>query len=535
VAAPSGDLIVERLAPQSSRTGASDGEGAGELDLFGCRLEAIATSMGELLRRTAFSTNVKERLDFSCAVLDATGTLLQNAPHLPVHLGAMGVCVRGVAAALELAPGDVAITNHPAFGGSHLPDVTVVTPVFVGERLVGYVANRAHHAEIGGSRPGSFPPDATSLAEEGVVLPPSLLVERGVPRFDRIEAALRSGPYPSRAVAENLADLRAAVAANAHGARELAALAERAGPARLATLTEALLNRAEQALRTTLAARGQGHFEAIERLDDGSPLAVRVDLRDGTARIDFTGSAPVHRHNFNAPLAVVRAATMYVLRLLVDEEIPMNEGLLRPIELIVPEGMLHPRFDRDPTRSPPVVAGNTETSQRVTDLLMRAFGLAACSQGTMNNLLFGNDRYGAYETICGGSGATADADGASAVHTHMTNTRITDAEVLERRCPVIVRRFAVRAGSGGAGRRRGGDGVVREIEFREPTAVSLLAQHRIEAPYGLDGGACGAVGRQWHLRSDGTATPIVGVVALDCAAGEAIQVETPGGGGFGRA
>lgn len=525
-----GDLLATRVAA----AGVGRSEGSGELDLFACRLESIATSMGELLRRTALSTNVKERLDFSCAVLDARGTLLQNAPHLPVHLGAMGVCVRGVAAALDLRPGDVAVTNHPAFGGSHLPDVTVVTPVFVGASLVGFVANRAHHAEIGGSRPGSFPPDARSLAEEGVVISPMLLVERGVSRFEAIESLLRGGPFPSRAVEENLADLRAAIAANAHGARELAALAERSGPARLATLGEALLDRAERALRTTLAARGDGRYEAIERLDDGTPIAVAVEIRAGAARIDFTGSGPVHRRNFNAPLAIVRAATMYVLRLLVDEDVPMNEGLLRPIELIVPEGFLNPPFDRDPTRSPPVVAGNTETSQRVTDALLRAFGLAACSQGTMNNLLFGNDRYGAYETICGGSGATADADGASAVHTHMTNTRITDPEVLERRCPVVVRTFAVRRGSGGVGRRRGGDGVIREIEFREPAQISLMAQHRVEAPYGIDLGGEGARGRQWHIRAEGACVPIEGVAAIDCAAGEAIRVETPGGGGWGR-
>ncbi len=527
---PDGDV----LAVRDAATGADPRRGAGELDLFACRLESIATSMGELLRRTALSTNVKERLDFSCAVLDRRGTLLQNAPHLPVHLGAMGVCVRGVAAALSLRPGDVAVTNHPAFGGSHLPDVTVVTPVFAGATLVGYVANRAHHAEIGGARPGSFPPDARSLAEEGVVIPPMLLVERGVARFDAIEALLRGGRFPSRAVPENLADLRAAIAANAHGARDVAALAEHHGAERLAALGDALLDRAERALRTTLAARGHGRYEALERLDDGTPIAVAVELRDGAARIDFTGSGPVHPRNFNAPLAIVRAATMYVLRLLVDDDVPMNEGLLRPIELVVPEGFLNPPFDRNPERSPPVVAGNTETSQRVTDALLRAFGLAACSQGTMNNLLFGNERYGAYETICGGSGAIEGADGASAVHTHMTNTRITDPEVLERRCPVVVRTFAVRRGSGGAGRWRGGDGVVREIEFREPAQISLMAQHRVEAPYGAKGGDEGARGRQWHERADGTSVPVEGVVAIDCAAGEAIRVETPGGGGWGR-
>lgn len=543
-AAPGGDLVARRIALPAGAAGLVRRRvpsPIAELDLFACRLEAIATGMGELLRRTAFSANVKERLDFSCAVLDGQGTLLQNAPHLPVHLGSMGVCVRMVAEAIELAPGDVAITNHPAFGGSHLPDVTLVTPVDVDGARIGYVASRAHHAEIGGTRPGSFPPDARSLAEEGVVIPPMRLVEglsspggsHGQPRFDRIEALLRDAPHPSRAIEENLADLRAALAANARGASDLAALAAELGLDRFRSLSAALLDRSEQALRALISSRAGRTHAALEHLDDGAPIAVAVTFTRDELVIDFTGSAPVHAKNFNAPLAVVRAATLYALRLLVGEDIPMNEGLLRPVRLIVPEGMLNPPFSADPSRSPPVVAGNTETSQRVTDALLRAFELCAGSQGTMNNLLFGNARYGAYETICGGSGATVDAPGASAVHTHMTNTRITDPEVLERRCPVVVRVFSVRRGSGGAGRHRGGDGVVREIEFREPTQVSILAQHRVERPYGLAGGEPGMVGVQWHIDRDGLVRPLPGVVAIDCAAGEAVRIETPGGGGFG--
>ncbi|MBL9118301.1 MAG: hydantoinase B/oxoprolinase family protein [Phycisphaerae bacterium] len=532
-----GDVLATRIGSDATTSAPRTGGDIAELDLFACRLEATATSMGELLRRTAFSTNVKERLDYSCAVLDAQGMLLQNAPHLPVHLGAMGVCVRGVAAALELGPGDVAITNHPAYGGSHLPDVTLITPVFIDGMRVGYVANRAHHAEIGGSRPGSFPPNAKTLAEEGVVIEPMRLVEAGVPRFERIEALLRAGPWPSRAVEENIADLRASLAANSFGAAELTRLVRLTGAKRFAELGEELLRRSQRALEGALRRRGNGRFHALERLDDGSPIEVRITLDDGRATIDFTGSAGVHPRNLNAPLAVVRAATLYVLRLLVGEEIPMNEGLLRPVQLIVPTGMLNPPFDgaagRDPHRAPPVVTGNTETSQRVTDALLRAFGLCAGSQGTMNNLLFGNASYGAYETICGGSGATADAPGASAVHTHMTNTRITDPEVLERRCPVIVRSFAVRHGSGGQGRHRGGDGVAREIEFREATQVSILAQHRIEQPYGLADGSPGAVGRQWHITADGTRHALPGIAAIDCEPGDAIRIETPGGGGYG--
>ncbi len=532
------DLLARRLSPALHRD-----EAAAELDLFACRLEAIATSMGELLRRTAFSTNVKERLDFSCAVLDAQGTLLQNAPHLPVHLGAIGACVRGVAQTIDLHPGDVAITNHPAFGGSHLPDVTLVTPVFVQATLIGYVANRAHHAEIGGTRPGSFPPAATRLVEEGVVISPTLLVRGdGGPRamedgLAQLARMFTEAPYPTRALDENLADIRAALAANASGAAQLRRLAERHGVERMQALGEALLARADHALGIALARLPAGRRDVFERLDDGSPIALTVTLRaGGTACVDFTGTAATHPGNLNAPLAVVRAATLYVLRLLIGEDIPMNEGLLRRIELIVPEGsLLNPIFDPDPARCPAVVAGNTETSQRVTDALLRAFHLAACSQGTMNNLLFGNEHYSAYETIAGGSGATHERAGADAVHTHMTNTRITDPEVLERRCPVLIREFAIRRESGGRGAQRGGDGVTREIEFLTPVQVSFLSQHRVERPYGAEGGDHGAPGQQWLVRRDGTREPLPGIVALDCRAGEAIRIETPGGGAWGPA
>lgn len=532
---PTGDVTLARAdAVRIEDASAAD------LELFTCRVEAIASAMGEALRRTAFSTNVKERLDYSCAVLDADGMLVVNAPHLPVHLGAIGACVRSVAATLALGPGDVAVTNHPAFGGSHLPDITVITPVHAsdsqGTRLVGYVANRAHHAELGGTRPGSFPPDARSLSDEGVVLEPSLLVERGESRLDRIEARLRDAPYPSRAVEENLADLQAAIAANELGARALAGLAGRYGQEGLARRFAGVLARGEAVARDALRRLGDGERHAIERLDDGAPIEVRiVPARDGHSptRVDFSGSAPTRPDSFNAPLAVVRSATLYALRLLVGEAIPLNEGMLRAIELIVPQGMLNPPFVADPTRCPPVVAGNTETSQRVTDALLRAFGVVAGSQGTMNNLLFGNARFSAYETICGGAGATRECDGADAVHTHMTNTRITDPEVLERRAPVLIREFAIRRGSGGAGRRRGGDGAVREIEFLEDVELSLLAQHRVECPYSLHGARPGAVGRQWIVRTDGRREAVPGVVAADLRRGEAIRIETPGGGGCG--
>jgi 5-oxoprolinase (ATP-hydrolysing) len=517
------------------------------LELFTNRFAGIARDMGEMLRRTALSTNVKERLDFSCALLDPGGGLVVNAPHIPVHLGALGLCVRRVAAALDLAPGDVAVTNHPGYGGSHLPDVTVITPVHAAPaggppRLLGYAASRAHHAEIGGTRPGSMPPDATCLEEEGVVLPPVRLLERGAPRWDEVRRRLTEAPYPSRASEENLADLAAAVAANRRGAEALRRLAEAEGAEAVAAAMAGLEARAEGLLRRALdrlrRARPAGRREAEERLDDGSPIRVAVEIAGegdtARARIDFSGSAGVHPGNLNATPAVVRSAVLYVLRLLVGEPLPLNEGLARPVELVVPPGLLAPPFPDDPRRCPAVVGGNVETSQRIVDTLLAALGLAACSQGTMNNVLFGDGRFAYYETVAGGCGAGPGFAGASAVHSHMTNTRATDPEVLELRYPVRLERFAVRRGSGGAGRWPGGDGVVRELTFLAPLALSLLTQHRREAPYGGDGGAPGARGRQRVLRAGGEAVELGPVDGCDVSPGDRLLLETPGGGGWGR-
>jgi 5-oxoprolinase (ATP-hydrolysing) len=498
--------------------------------------------MGERLRRTAVSTNVKERLDFSCALLDAAGELVVNAPHIPVHLGALGLCVRRLRETLPMEPGDVVVTNHPAFGGSHLPDVTVVTPVFTAEAgaggLLGYVASRAHHAEIGGIRPGSMPPGARRLVEEGVVIPPVYLARGGTPLWESLRRLLVEAPFPSRAVEENLADLRAAAAANHGGAEALTALAREQGPETVAHYMEALKARAEERLRDALARLPAGRYEAAERLDDGSPLAVRIDISSpgsrAAARLDFAGSAGVHPGNLNAPPAVLRSAVIYVLRLLIAEPLPLNEGLLRAVEIQVPEGMLNPQFPADPAEAPAVVGGNVETSQRLVDTLMKALRLAACSQGTMNNLLFGNDRFGFYETVCGGAGAGPGFPGASAVHTHMTNTRITDPEVLEHRYPVRLERFAIRRGSGGAGRFRGGDGAIRELTFLAPMSLSLLTQHRVEAPYGLEGGAPGLPGRQRLVRATGEVTELASVDGCEVGPGDRLILETPGGGGWGR-
>jgi 5-oxoprolinase (ATP-hydrolysing) len=531
-----GALLLERGAAPRDRGDVPEQPEAVRLELFTRRFAAIVQEMGERLERTAVSTNVKERLDFSCALLDAEGELVANAPHIPVHLGALGICVRRVRDALQLGPGDVVVTNHPAFGGSHLPDVTVITPVHRrpdGGALLGFTASRAHHAEIGGARPGSMPPAATRLVQEGVVIPPTWLVRAGRPAWETIETLLTAGPFPSRSVEDNLADLRAAVAANHGGACTLRALADAHGARTVGRYMRRLKQRAGQRMREALVGIEDGVYEAEERLDDGTPLAVRLRLRRGRARFDFTRSGGVHPGNLNATPAIVRSAVLYVLRLLLDEPLPLNEGLLEPVTIDLSPGLLDPPFPDDPGQAPAVVGGNVETSQRLVDTLLRALGLAACSQGTMNNLIFGNERYGYYETLGGGCGAGPGFAGASAVHSHMTNTRITDAEVLERRYPVRVEHFAVRRGSGGRGRSPGGDGIVRELQFLEPASLSILSQHRREAPYGMAGGGPGACGRQWVRRASGETLPLGPIDGCEVEAGDRLTVETPGGGGWG--
>lgn len=508
--------------------------------LFAGRFTAIAEEMGESLRRTALSTNVKERLDFSCALLDPDGRLVANAAHIPVHLGALGECVRRVREALPLGPGDVAVTNHPAWGGSHLPDVTVITPVYDRDDadaavLLGWVANRAHHAEIGGTRPGSMPPDATTLAEEGVVLSPTYLMRGGQPRIEDVCRLLMNAPYPTRALADNRADLEAALAANRRGGDLLAQLAREHGASEVWHHMERMQARAETTLQESLRALGDGDYAATEYLDDGTPISVRITVTGGAATIDFTGTGPVSAGNLNATPAIATSAVLYVLRLLLREALPLNEGLLRPITLRLPPGTLvNPPFDpMDPAKCPAVVGGNTETSQRIVDTLLKALGLAAGSQGTMNNTLWGNGFFGYYETVCGGAGATATSPGASAVHTNMTNTRITDAEIVEARYPVRIERFARRRGSGGGGLHRGGDGVVRETVFLAPLSLSLLTQHRKQGAYGLAGGASGAPGRQRIMCAEGAILELAAVSGCDVFPGDRLVLETPGGGGWG--
>ena len=518
-----------------------------QLELFTQRFRAIAEEMGAQLQRTAFSVNVKERLDFSCALLNARAELVANAPHIPVHLGSLGICARLVLAKLPLESGDVIITNHPKYGGSHLPDVTLLSGVFTDEnQLIGYVINRAHHAEIGGKVPGSMPPDAVSLVEEGVVLEPMYVVKNGQFLWDtNLATRFTNAPYPTRALAENRADIEAALASLQAGENSLQVLVRQHGLATVQHYMDRLQQSATDAMSTVLTPLAGQIYTADESLDDGHhiQLTIRVETDEPTIngsgkqqiQFDFSGTSSVHPHNLNANVSILYSAVLYVLRLWCGRDIPLNEGLMAPVELILPESsFLNPIFPDDPQHCPAVVGGNTEVSQRLVDTLLKALGLAACSQGTMNNFLFGSTKFGYYETIGGGAGATQGANGRSAVHQHMTNTKLTDPEELERRYPVRLHQFAIRTGSGGAGQWRGGDGLIREIEFLEPVQTTLLSQHRVIAPYGLNGGEPGATGRQTLITTEGQETDLPGIFTRPMQPGDRVRIETPGGGGLGH-
>ena len=528
---PEGILVLRDLAgrPRSTAQGAGHPDPV-RLEVFGNRFMSIAERMGAVLRNTSVSTNIKERLDYSCAVFDAGGGLVANAPHIPVHLGAMAETVRAVRARFpRLAAGDCAVTNDPAAGGSHLPDVTVVSPVFAGgAEPAFYVASRGHHADIGGSSPGSMPADSTSLAEEGVLIPPMPLVEGGRFAEERIRRLLVGAPHPARTPADNLAELEAMVAANRAGERLLCELAADHGRELLAATMRELQAAAAGKVAREIGRLPAGVHAFRDRMDDGTPVCVRIEISGERMTIDFAGTGAVHPGNLNAPRAVVQAAVIYVLRALVAERIPLNGGCLDPVEIRVPPGSL-----LDPPAGAAVVGGNVETSQRVVDVLLGALGKAAASQGTMNNVAFGDAHFGYYETIGGGSGAGEGFAGASGVHTHMTNTRITDAEVLETRHPVRVLEFRLRRGSGGAGRWPGGDGLVRRYEFLAAVEVSILSERRAVAPFGLAGGLPGAAGRNAVLRRDGSSEALGGRARLRLEPGDRLLVETPGGGGWG--
>jgi len=528
------NLVLERVTALPKRQAAGTKADPVMLEVFNNLFMAVAEEMGFALQNTAYSVNIKERLDFSCALFDRDGNLIANAPHMPVHLGSMGDSVRAIRDGRlhdgrGLKPGDVYMLNAPYNGGTHLPDVTVVMPVFdASSALVFYVAARGHQGDIGGITPGSMPPNSRTVEEEGVLIENFLLVEGGRFLEAEVRALLASGAWPARNPDQNIGDLKAQVAACARGAEALTGMVAEFGQDVVEAYMAHVQDNAEEAVRRVLARLSDGEF-AYE-LDDGPvvKVAITVDRAARTARVDFTGTSDQVPTNFNAPASICRAAALYVFRTLVDDEIPMNDGCLRPVELVIPEGsMLRPRYPAA------VVAGNVETSQVVVDALYGALGVMAAAQGTMNNFTFGDDRRQYYETICGGAGAGPDFDGADAVQTHMTNSRLTDPEVLESRYPVLVEGFSIRRGSGGAGKHRGGDGVVRRIGFREPMTATLLSNRRRVAPFGLAGGGEGALGKARVERADGSVVVLGATDAVEVAAGDSIVIETPGGGGYG--
>jgi 5-oxoprolinase (ATP-hydrolysing) len=537
-----GNLILTRASPRASAPAMGTKVDPVQLEVMGNLFMAIAEEMGVALQATASSVNIKERLDFSCALFDRAGALIANAPHIPVHLGSMGDSIRTVIEARGpndsgvprdgrgMRPGDVYVLNAPYRGGTHLPDITVIMPVFVeGDAAPAwYVAGRGHHADIGGIAPGSMPPDSRDVGEEGVLIDNALLVDEGRFLEAELRALLASGAWPARNPDRNIADLKAQVAACARGANELRRVAAEQGREVVDAYMGHVMAYAEEAVRRLIGRLSDGAFRY--EMDNGArvQVSIRVDREARSAVVDFAGTSDQQPNNFNAPYSICRAATLYVFRTLVDDPIPLNDGCMRPITLDVPEGsMLNPRFPAA------VVAGNVETSQVITDCLFAACGALAPSQGTMNNFTFGNAAYQYYETIAGGAGAGPDFEGASAVQTHMTNSRLTDPEILETRYPVVLERFAVRHGSGGKGVQRGGDGVVRRIRFLEPMTASILSNRRRVAPKGIMGGGDAAPGVNKVVRADGSEETLSATDSVEMAAGDAFVIETPGGGGFG--
>ncbi|MFP4102533.1 hydantoinase B/oxoprolinase family protein [Coleofasciculus sp.] len=540
------------------------------LEIFNNLFRSIAEQMGTTLQNTSYSVNIKERLDFSCAIFDGQGQLVANAPHIPVHLGSMSESVRSLIEAYgdSLQPGDVYAINNPYNGGTHLPDVTVITPVFLDESGITntidktnksstkptptsspdlnqppfqrgargdqnpsplfYVASRGHHADIGGITPGSMPPDSTTVDEEGVLLDNFKVVESGHFREKELSELLLSGTYPVRNITQNIADLQAQIAANKKGVQELRRMVAQSGLDTVKAYMGHVQNNAEESVRRVIDVLKDGNF--TYQLDTGGQIqvAIRIDRKNRRATIDFTGTSSQLSNNFNAPAAVCKAAVLYVFRTLVDDDIPLNAGCLKPLDIIIPEGcLLNPRYPAA------VVAGNVETSQVITDALYGALGVMAASQGTMNNFTFGNQNYQYYETICGGSGAGVEFNGADAVHTHMTNSRLTDPEVLEWRFPVVLEQFGIRGNSGGKGKHCGGNGVIRRMRFLQPMTAAILSGHRVVAPFGLQGGEAGAVGKNYVERQDGTVEELGNTAVVEMDAGDVFVIETPGGGGFG--
>ncbi|ABD55483.1 hydantoinase B/oxoprolinase family protein [Jannaschia sp. CCS1] len=530
--AAGGNLILERITPLERAEAIGTQVDPVMLEVFNNLYMSIAEQMGATLANTAYSVNIKERLDFSCAIFDEAGDLVANAPHVPVHLGSMSESVRTVLRlnAGKIRPGDVFMMNNPFNGGTHLPDVTVITPVFDagGNRIIYTVASRGHHADIGGKTPGSAPPDSRVIEEEGVVIDNFLLVQEGTLRDAETRALLASGQYPCRNIEENMADLAAQIAANETGATELRKITAQFGLETIHAYMGHVQDNAEESVRRVLDVLKDSDF--TYPLDNGAQLQVKISVDKSTrsATLDFTGTSAQSEFNYNAPLAICRAVVLYVFRTLVGSDIPMNEGCLKPLNLIVPEGSMI-----NPLPPAAVISGNTEVSQAIADTLYGALGVIAGSQGTMNNFVYGNDRFQNYETICGGTGAGEGFHGTSAVHSHMTNTRMTDPEVLETRFPVRVEEFSVREGSGGAGRWRGGDGITRRLRFNEAMTVTVLSSHREVPPHGMAGGGPGGVGENFVTRADGTIIELGGNDQAELAPGDVFTLRTPGGGGYG--
>lgn len=505
------------------------------LEIFNNLFGAIAEQMGVTLQNTSSSVNIKERLDFSCAIFDSEGMLVANAPHIPVHLGSMSESVQALIAARgdAIKFGDVYVSNNPYNGGTHLPDVTVVTPVFKDDSpnspVLFYVASRGHHADIGGISPGSMPPNSKTVEQEGVLIDNFLLVDKGCFQEQKFWEILTGGAYPARNPHQNLADIKSQIAANERGVQELYKIVEQYGIATVHAYMGFVQDNAEESVRRVIDVLQDGSFSYA--LDNGSVIKVEITINKSarSAKIDFTGTSPQLNSNFNAPAAICKAAVLYVFRTLVDDAIPLNAGCLKPLEIIIPSGcMLNPCYPAA------VVAGNVETSQAITDALYGALDIMAASQGTMNNFTFGNANYQYYETICGGSGAGANFDGTDAVQTHMTNSRLTDPEVLEWRFPIILESFAVRSNSGGKGLHNGGNGVVRRLRFQEQMTAGILSNRRVIPPFGLQGGETGTVGKNIVERNNGTREELSSTASVEMAEGDVFIIETPGGGGYGK-
>ncbi|MDJ0728790.1 MAG: hydantoinase B/oxoprolinase family protein [Crocosphaera sp.] len=502
------------------------------LEIFKNLYQFIAEQMGITLQNTASSVNIKERLDFSCAIFDQQGLLVANAPHIPVHLGSMSESVKSLIQdkGNKLQSGDVYLSNNPYNGGTHLPDVTAITPVFDdnNQEILFYVASRGHQADIGGITPGSMPPHSTSILEEGILFDNFLLVKQGQFREQELRYILANNPYPARNPEQNIADFQAQIAANEKGVQELQKMVTQYGLETVQAYMKFVQDNAEECVRKAIDVLIDGEFSYT--MDQGAVIKVKITINSQirSATIDFNGTSQQLNSNFNAPKAVTQAAVLYVFRTLVDDNIPLNAGCLKPLHLIIPEGsMLNPKYPAA------VVAGNVETSQVIVDALYGALGILSASQGTMNNFTFGNKKYQYYETICGGSGAGINFNGTDAVQTHMTNSRLTDPEVLEFRYPVLVEEFKIRENSGGKGQHSGGNGVIRNIKFLEPMTANILSQHRVIPPFGLAGGEAGKVGKNWVKRNDGTAEILNSTATIEMQSGDNFIIETPGGGGFG--